>query len=179
MWSSCAKDWLELNAAPMNANHNSYVVVSRGPYYHIILEHQCELGVPITVMGDRYGGPAELAKYRGVIVIPYQFSVMSMWEYLSHGIMCFVPTKRLFLELVPSTCGVGITRESLQYAEWYVPEHENLFFFFDSWSHLAELLLTVDAELHRDRLVNFSRGRIKLVLEQWRQILLGSVSKPI
>ncbi len=53
----------------------------------------------------------DLAKYAGIIVIPYNISVMSVFEYYSACIPLFFPSERFCMELYAQCSGYGVLSE--------------------------------------------------------------------
>lgn len=129
---------------------------------------------------QRYGGPAAVCKHAGIISLPYQVSVMSMWENLRCGAVYLLPTPAFLLRLASEHGSTeyrflgALSAEALQTAEWYVPEHADagIFIYFDSWEELAvrasdELLI----EATRQRVLAFMAGHTARQLDAWKHVM--------
>lgn len=51
---------------------------------------------------------ADLVKYAGIIVIPYNASIMSIFEYYTAGIPLFFPSRKFCMELYEDCSGLGV-----------------------------------------------------------------------
>jgi hypothetical protein len=94
----------------------------------------------------RYQDEYHISEYLGFLHLPYQTNIQSLWENLGHGILYFIPSKAFLLDLIqepwyyweekgksPELCA-----KSIDLADWYQPENEVFFVFFDNWIDLRE-----------------------------------------
>ncbi|GFR50044.1 hypothetical protein Agub_g12093 [Astrephomene gubernaculifera] len=105
----------------------------------------------VRLYHQHYGGPSVLAQHRGVISIPYQMSVMKMYEGLSAGAVFVIPSPSFFKKLAGEMddskmvfCCRDVLRDypdSWQdYFDWYHKDFINAHILFDSWEQLANLI---------------------------------------
>ncbi|KAJ3014453.1 UNVERIFIED_CONTAM: hypothetical protein HDU68_000277 [Siphonaria sp. JEL0065] len=62
-----------------------------------LLDYYC---MPLVKLPKKYGGPANLLKYKGFIDFPYQISVMKFYENIAFGVPQVLPTPRFLQTLV-------------------------------------------------------------------------------
>ncbi|KXZ47806.1 hypothetical protein GPECTOR_32g418 [Gonium pectorale] len=101
--------------------------------------------------GASYGGPAVLAQHRGVLTVPYQVSVMKMYEGLAAGAVFILPSPALFRALLAKLGNgqmVFCCRELLEdrprdwrsYMDWYHPDFMPAHITYDSLDELRGLI---------------------------------------
>ncbi|PNW74245.1 hypothetical protein CHLRE_13g591000v5 [Chlamydomonas reinhardtii] len=110
----------------------------------------------VHVYDRQYGGPAALAQHRGVVHLPYQMSIMGMYELLAAGGVYLLPSPDLFRQLrqkhrfgtafVPLLSRSAVRRRDgsrlnwTHYVEWYHPDFEQAMVYWDSWEALQRLM---------------------------------------
>jgi hypothetical protein len=147
------------------------------PPYHndtllLNLKSKCD-SLGIQTYGGRYNGPSDLKDIKGIIHIPYAWSNLALFENWSLGNVYFIPTKRFLIEL--SNLGnffwsPPFPHEFIESSEWYLPEHKDLFIYFDNWNHLKTLVS--DSTLlanKRQQTLQFSNTHTLLMLGKWRE----------
>jgi len=95
---------------------------------------------------SRYTDEYQISEYLGFLHLPYQTNIQSLWENLGHAIIYFIPSKMFLKELVQESWYYWEEKTkyhdslniSIDLAEWYQPENETCFVFFDSWMDLKE-----------------------------------------
>ena len=63
-------------------------------------------------------------------------------------------------------------KEFLHSSEWYLPEHKDLFVYFDSWKHLKDLTrneLLINEK--KRQITSFVNQHNKKTLEQWKEAI--------
>lgn len=53
----------------------------------------------VVTLRGQYGGPLTLAKYKCFIFVPYQVSVMKMFENINAGVITLIPSKQFMMEI--------------------------------------------------------------------------------
>lgn len=95
-----------------------------------------------------YRDEYHISEYLGFLHLPYQTNIQSLWENLGHAIIYFIPSKTFLKEIVHESWYYweektskpwDLINISIDLAEWYQPENETYFVFFDSWTELKEL----------------------------------------
>ncbi|CCE63498.1 hypothetical protein TPHA_0F00110 [Tetrapisispora phaffii CBS 4417] len=58
---------------------------------------QNELNYDCKILKEHYGGPKTLSKYNSIVIhLPYQVSIMKMWENIAYGVLMAVPTPEFY-----------------------------------------------------------------------------------
>lgn len=140
-------------------------------------------GIECAKFDFHYGGPRTLSQQNSIVVhLPYQVSVMKMWENLVHGVLYAIPSPRFYVEICDKyNCdGAFFVRNAInllgenwfKYSEFYLPGWERCFVQFDSWSELSEILVK-KGYLEN---VNFCRNKMMDLrtqeLQAWKSLLL-------
>lgn len=145
------------------------------PPYHndtifMNLKEKC-LSLGINAYAGRYNGPSDLKGVKGIIHIPYGWCNLALFENWSLGNVYFIPSKEFFLQLSKQKnfwWQDSYALELLDSSEWYLPEHRELFIYFDNWEQLK--LLTENQELitnKKELIEKFSKKHSELTLSQW------------
>lgn len=146
------------------------------PPYHndtifMNLKEKCnKLG--INSYSGRYDGPLDLKGIKGVIHIPYAWSNLALFENWSLGNIYLIPSKDFLIKLMKQGnffWSPPFPIEYIESSEWYLPEHKNLFIYFNSWEELKELsqnnLLISEKKQH---VTHFSELHTKKMLNLWK-----------
>jgi hypothetical protein len=141
----------------------------------------------------------ELYDHRGVVHLPYQISVMSLFEQYSASVPLFFPSPDFVVELhqrhpgqVLSELsmfqvhgqhydGTGLNRTQdpevlrrwVSLADYYDADNMPHIQYFDSFEHLAELLASVDTAEISARMQAFNRVRRDRIVGAWQRLLSG------
>lgn len=149
------------------------------PQYHndtilINLKKKCDT-LEIPAYGGRYNGPSDLKGFRGIIHIPYAWSNLALFENWSIGNVYFIPSKKFLLELSQSGnffWSPPFVPNLLECSEWYLPEHQNLFIYFDSWEHLQNLVQDEAVLRHKKQeVLSFSTHQTQATLSAWQNAI--------
>lgn len=139
--------------------------------------HKCK------VVPKHYGGPKTLSKYRSIVVhLPYQVSIMKMWENLAYGVLMLVPSPDFFTKICTDNyCAqaddametkkiIGLEHWS-EYLDFYLPGWEGCFIQYSSWKELDNILETKEYLKN----VNTCRDKMEdlreLNLQSWKKLL--------
>jgi len=71
------------------------------------------LDVPFEVLNTRYGGPKILAKFKALLYLPYQVSVMAMMENLRAKVIYLLPSPSMFKRLLETYDEYHFTESSV------------------------------------------------------------------
>lgn len=157
------------------------------PWWPSLEARMQQAGVRYVRLRHRgYGGPEGLSKYKAIIVIPYQVSIMAFYEGLSFGVRYFVPTEAFMRELVrtydiefPWPREKGTTVDCLHpgfpwdKAEWWSPYFRPFLMYFSSWEDLANQFASLpsdDSDV-RQRQMDFAARRQAEVARTWAEFL--------
>jgi len=124
----------------------------------------------ISVWSGKYDGPDDLKSFKGVIFFPYAYSNIALFENLQRGVVHFVPTKRFLLQLgyVWDTS----LRTNLEWCEWYMPEYQDAFVFFDSWDDLKNKTQSTDYQaLRQHTIIPLGEKHRYTTLQQWQELI--------
>lgn len=149
------------------------------PAYHndtilLNMKEKCdELKIP--AYQGRYNGPNDLKGFRGIIHIPYAWSNLALFENWSLGNVYFIPTKTFLFELAKSGnffWSPPFPHDFIESSEWYLPEHKDLFIFFEGWNGLITLSRN-DALIakKREKVLEFSKKHDEKTLTAWKDAL--------
>lgn len=142
--------------------------------YLLDLKAECDSrGIP-NFRGE-YNGPGDLYGIKGIIHIPYAWSNLALFENWSMGNVYLIPSKNFLLELSRNRnffWSPPFDRDFIHSSEWYLPEHQDFFIYFDSFNHLKE----VSGNKHliqekRNKVLEFSKNHSKKSILQWKKIL--------
>lgn len=139
--------------------------------------HHCK------VLPAHYGGPKTLSEYRSIVVhLPYQVSIMKMWENLAYGVQMVIPSPHFFTEICEkNTCNeikdvvqskkIFGEEDWSNYVDFYLPGWEKCFIQYRNWDELDDILTRKD--YLKD--VNFCRNKMEelreLNLQSWKDFL--------
>lgn len=126
----------------------------------------------IPVYAGRYNGPADLKDFKGIIHLPYAWSNLALFENLSNEIPYFIPSKKFILQLKKSHAYFfhDLSSKTIELSEWYLPEHESLFVYFDSWQDLAHKIKTTDFNAMKQKILAFAEKHHNTMLTRWKNL---------
>lgn len=116
-----------------------------GNYYGIL----DGLGIQYDVFGEgfeKYRDREHICEYIGILHLPYQVNIQSLWENLGYNIVYFIPSARFLRELIETcawyyweekTKGVNLLSKSIELSEWYAGDLCQCFEYFDNWAELG------------------------------------------
>lgn len=151
------------------------------PPYHndtrfLDLEARCRAaGVP--AWRGRYAGPDDLARFRGVVHVPYTWSTFAFFENMQTGLPQLLPSAAFLRELRRQHGNFfwspPLVEDLLPLAEEYWSAHAGFLIYFDSWEDLAtkagdEALLSA-ARVRSRAYGAWHEGEM---LRRWREVLL-------
>jgi len=119
----------------------------------------------------RYNGAQDLLGIKGIIHIPYAWSNLALFENWAIGNIYFIPSQSFLMELRELGeffWSPPFDKKLITSSEWYLPEHGDLFMYFNNWSHLVEL--ANDKHLIKEKKIKikiFSEYHNKKILNQW------------
>ncbi|KAJ3398659.1 hypothetical protein HDU80_008696 [Chytriomyces hyalinus] len=141
--------------------------------------------LPLKWVNHDYGGPRTAAKYLAFLEIPYQVSVMKLYENLAHGVVMLVPSKEFFKELVISRAIVFMYWHKLllagddwwKYMDYYSDDISPYIYYFDSWDHLSVLISSFasnpDPKNVRERAPKAYAQLVTKTIHGWADIFSG------
>ncbi len=149
------------------------------PPYHndtlfMNLKDKCG-ALDIHSYAGRYNGPQDLHGIKGIIHIPYGWSQLAIFENLSIGNVYLIPSKEFLLKLSKQNNfwwqDSYALEGHIESSEWYLPEHKDLFIYFNDWNHLKEL--SINDELinnKKEKILRFSESHTETTLNQWKDV---------
>jgi hypothetical protein len=165
---------------------DKFFIYDRGTdvnYYKVILD---EYEIPYEIFGEKYQPYRDvehICEYKGIIHLPYQTNIQSLWENLGYNIIYFIPSKKYLKDLIKNTYWYyweeknkdeELLEKSVELAEWYLPEHECLFEYFDNWSELKEKFENYTQEKiiwKKNMIATFMEKNNNKNLAKWKNIL--------
>lgn len=130
----------------------------------------------IPCYSGRYSGPLDLAKYKGVIHIPYAWSNLALFEAIHLSIIYFIPSLNFLLSLKKNKnffWSPPYDDKYIHISEWYCEENKDIFIFFDSWEDLVIKISTLDFNKQKKILKEFSKKNHSDMLKRWEQVFLS------
>jgi hypothetical protein len=120
--------------------------------------------IPFRALPHHYGGPKTLAKYKALVFLPYQLSIMKMLENLRAGVVTLIPTPEFYHRIALNWPIWGTYKDMklvpgnwTEYNEFYCPEFRDYFYHFGSWRELRDILardeVQTDDRVQRGQLV--------------------------
>lgn len=160
-------------------NRTKLVVVSKRHEQIKILEPALlRLSIPFVKWeGYSYYGPITISRYVGHPHIPYQVSIMAMYENMASGVAYLIPTVRFYTELQTNIMWrqeIFIHENWADLCEWWHPDFKDAIIYFDSWDELVKI--TTDAgfpqrsEAAKKKAVSIMEVIRAKSLADWRQI---------
>lgn len=123
-----------------------FLVQNRGTDVSRYISHLDKYQIPYDIFdtNKRYRDKEHICEYLGILHLPYQVNIQSLWENLGYGIIHFIPSKTFLIQLVQSDWyyweesarGEPYLSKSIELSEWYCPDIADCFIFFDSWDDL-------------------------------------------
>lgn len=150
------------------------------PPYHndtifMNLKNKCD-SLNIKSYNGRYNGPLDLEGVKGIIHIPYAWSNLALFENWSLGNVYLIPSKKFLIQLSKTGnffWSPPFSINHLDSSEWYLPEYNDLFIYFDDWNDLKNK--SNDQNLinsKKNKILNFSKSHNINILNEWKKILL-------
>ena len=120
--------------------------------YRIYLDN---LNIKYDIYGEnhqRFKDHYHICEYTGIIHMPYQTNIQSLYENLAYNIIYFIPSKQFMFELINNhwyyweekNKSKEILINSILLSEWYLPENEDLFIYFDNWNQITEKINSIN-----------------------------------
>lgn len=146
------------------------------PPYHndtilLNLQEKCnELG--FGAYNGRYNGVQDLVPFKGIVHIPYAWSNLALFENWAVGNVYLIPSKDFLIKLSKQPnffWSPPFDKDLLKFSEWYLPEHKNLFLYFDDWAHLKYIVEHPQLIEQKKQLIKkFSNDHVTSTLEKWQ-----------
>ncbi|MCF7852554.1 MAG: hypothetical protein K9M07_04870 [Simkaniaceae bacterium] len=130
----------------------------------------------------RYAGRNDLKDFKGIIHIPYAWSNVALFENWESGLVYFIPSEN-FLKTISIQYSFfwspPFKPAYLHQSEWYLPEHQNHFVYFDSWDDLKYKIQHTDFEQKSQQVQQFAQKHKQRTLNAWHQLIyeLSSIKR--
>jgi hypothetical protein len=162
--------------------NNRFFIYNRGTKLEAYKESLDGLQIDYDVFGEgfsRFRDQKHICEYIGIIHLPYQTNIQSLYENLAYNIIYFLPSYRFISELVktgwyyweekhrPS----DMLEESIKLSEWYVIENQYLFVYFDNWEDLKTQITNVDIINKKTQIQKHMRENQETNLQIWQKYL--------
>lgn len=168
-----------------NGKNAACMILGRVEQDHTLLHNLVKekTGIECLKFPEHYGGPRSLSQYDSIVVhLPYQVSIMKMWENLAYGVLMAIPSPKFYVELCNEhecrqqedvkTAIDLIGDEWFKYSEFYLPGWEKCLIQFENWDHLKSILETRDYQKN----INLCRDMMLSLREQelraWKEVLI-------
>jgi len=170
---------LQMNECKKYEDPYSLTVIGKWYDLTILWVEFAKNGIRYNGRTDNYCGPKSLTNLT-IAHIPYQASIMGMWENLAEGVVYFIPTKKNYIKIYlnaptrwPFQGTVVPQEEELFRADWWHKNYSHLFIYWDSIKELTKLNnnLTLVNE-KREIVYKFIKEHRIQALAQWRRVFL-------
>jgi hypothetical protein len=152
---------------------NKFFVYDRGTHYSTYENILKERSIEHDIFGEkyeRYRNTEHICEYKGIIHLPYQTNIQSLWENLGYYIVYFIPSKKFIHELIEKEDWYyweekhkprDLFEKSIELSEWYIDENRSLFEYFDSWDELEYKTKNTTDEYFMEKRENIKQFMIK------------------
>ncbi len=124
----------------------------------------------------RYDSLLDLGAHKGVLYLPYQWCVISLFETLRLGLPMFVPSESFLLKMIHESNYFFEEKEYLvknklfSLAEWYHPSLQDIVIYFDSWPDLQKKAAELDYQAVHDRSVAYGKAHTAEMVARWKDL---------
>jgi hypothetical protein len=174
----------EISNQIITSINNKFFIYDRGTNLNHYICHLDNRQISYDIYGGknypRFRNQEHICEYKGIIHLPYQTNIMSLWENLGYFIIYFIPSKQLITEWIlnenwyyweESRKSRYILLKSIEYAEWYQDENKDLFVYFDNWDDLKQKIEETNYEDKKRMIQNYIIRNNINYLHQWNEIL--------
>jgi hypothetical protein len=167
-------------------NNNKLFIYSRGTSYEKYKDFLYNNKIEHDVFGGNYSFYRDfehISEYKAFLHLPYQVNIQTLWECLGYNIVYFIPSKTFIYDLIKNTSWYyweektrinNLFIKSIEIAEWYTTENEDLFFYFDSWEDLKEKIINLtDYELIAKKKIisDFMKLNNHVNIKKWKNLI--------
>ena len=145
---------------------------------------------PLITPKSKLGSPykwSDISTFKGIVVIPYEISTMSMFEFFSGGMPMFFPSKQMILHhyriqsvsaywgdnLPPELTDFSDITVWLDLADFYEVFQSPNIYIFESFDHLIKLLVDFEWKDDREILEKYETN----IRNTWVKLLTPSLLK--
>jgi len=164
---------------PLN---NRFFVYNRGTNIEYYQEELKTNEIEYDVYGEgfsRFKNQAHICEYLGIIHLPYQVNIQSLYENLAYNIIYFIPSYDFIQELLKSKWyyweekdrTTFLLQKSIELSEWYTEENRHLFVYFDSWEDLKKQTRNIDVVSKKRVIQKHMRENQEGNLQKWQKYL--------
>lgn len=144
----------------------------------------------INIYYGKYNGPDDLTDFKGILHFPYQASVLSLFENMHRGLVYFIPSPAFIKQILDEHGDIiphfwqngplgGERAPEFWHSEFYRPEHEPLFVYFDSWQDLKEKIETTNYDAKKAEIMAFGKWHAQTMIERWRSLFRSVINYKI
>lgn len=174
---------------PKEPLHSSFFIYHRGTDIKHYQEKLDEINIEYDIFGEghkRFRDLEHIAEYRGIIHLPYQTNVQSLFENLGYCNIYFIPSKRLLTKWIKNEDWYyweeknkfhrmnikpyDMTLKSIELSEWYQPENEEYFVYFEDWVDLKIKIQLLNFEEKKKKIYMKIQESNQKSLEQWNYL---------
>lgn len=151
----------------VQAHHNHDFVISK------VLQ---KLNIPVACYRYPFNELATLAGYKGVLYLPYQWSVLSFFETLRLGLPTFVPSESFLVKMIKENSyffeqSEYLTRDHLfPLTVWYHPSVKEIVIYFDSWEDLKQKIAELDYKSIHEKTLAYGKAHTNEMGRRWKDL---------
>ena len=130
----------------------------------------------IKTYNGRYNGPLDLAKFAGVIHIPYAWSNLALFEAIQLGIIYFIPSLNFLKEIKKDKdffWSPPYREDVIELSEWYCKDYKDILVYFESWKDLKNKTNNKDFIIQKEKIKILGEDHKNLIIKKWEKILLS------
>jgi hypothetical protein len=159
-------------------------IYNRGTHVRDYIHNVSNLGILFDIYGpeyERYRDNAHIHEYRGILHLPYQTNIQSLWENLGCGNVYFIPSKSLITSWILETTWYyweekskphDIIMKSIDLSEWYQSDIADCFVYFDGWDDLRVKIETVNMKAKKQLILETVLKNNYNGLEKWKSMFM-------
>ena len=176
----------ELRTGVSPTNVRKMFLYNRGTPIHCYREHLDKHQITYDIYGPghtRYRDTAHIAEYLGIIHLPYQTNIQSLWENLGHGNVYFIPSKTFLTNLITTTDWYyweektkPTVLQSIELAEWYQEDLRECFVYFDDWEDLARQIDNINILQKKATIFSIVEKSNVTNLDKWKKWVNNLIS---
>jgi hypothetical protein len=166
---------------------DKFFIYNRGTHIKNYKKYLKENEINYDLFGegyDRYKDNEHICEYKGFIHLPYQTNIQSLWENLGYFIIYYIPSKNFITELINDPNSWYYWEEknrpydmlikSIELSEWYNPDNQELFEYFDSWTDLKNKI-QINNQTYifekKHKIKTFIENSNNINIQKWKNIL--------
>jgi len=158
-------------------------VYDKGSPYDIYVKYLNDNNIEHEVFSREKNKPfrdqQQISEFVGLFHLPYQANIQSLYENLGYSIIYIIPSKQFIKRLI-NECKwyyweenektPEMVEKSVDFSEWYQPENEHLFIYFNDWNEINDKLANTDILKKKMEIRQHMIRNNNYYLNRWREL---------